>query len=179
MSAEIKAASWIAAREAMGVYCKSWPGKDGQRIERGPYHEGWNAYGSKLLERGYKVEAFLSSLPKDQGRLIANMLLEHDLELYFGKDDQIHLSVNCNDLFYWACADSEDINIDEIPSLVAAIQEHESLGALKWCCLHRKQQPQAPIIKEFKEAGIWSEELEALPKDSDDWFKKNEESTAL
>lgn len=68
----------------------------------------------------------------------------------------------CNDLFWWACADTEKIEYNEIQSLWDAFEKDGHRGAMKWCCLKRGMQPQLPIRKRWKEDGFWNDELEAL-----------------
>ena len=70
--------------------------------------------------------------------------------------------VNCNDLFYWGCADAESVQRVEIESLYLAWRKG-GLNVDKWCCLHRNLRPQVPIVKKMKEAGVWDEALESLP----------------
>lgn len=76
----------------------------------------------------------------------------------------LHLSVNANDVFYWGCADAEDITIDEVPDLYALFRESREWGAIKWLSRKRKLRPQRPIVREMRAAGAWTEELEALPE---------------
>ncbi len=73
------------------------------------------------------------------------------------------LFINCNDLFYWGCADAENLPYDEIPKLYKMHMANPN-GSLIWCCFKRNLQPQEPIVKRWKELGIWTPELEALPK---------------
>lgn len=72
------------------------------------------------------------------------------------------LFVNCNDVFAWGCADAEALPYDEILPLYRA--SRKNWGATKWCCLRRKQRPQAPVEADMRRAGAWDEELEALPR---------------
>ena len=75
----------------------------------------------------------------------------------------IVLYVLCNDLFAWACADGENVSLDELPLLVNLHQEvKNNWGSQIWCCLKRKMQPQLPIKKRMIEDGVWTQELEAL-----------------
>ena len=73
------------------------------------------------------------------------------------------LYVNCNDLFYWGCADAESITNDEIPKLYKLWKANKRWGVDKWCCLKRKLRPQVPIVEDMKKDGYWDDELEALP----------------
>lgn len=74
------------------------------------------------------------------------------------------LFVNSSDDFAWGCADCEPLPNDEIPNLYRMHVADRSWGALRWLCLRRNQQPQAPRKKKMIEAGSWDETLEALPE---------------
>lgn len=75
--------------------------------------------------------------------------------------------VRCNDLFYWACGDSEDLPFTEIGALFKRHRDDPRWGVSKWCCVRRQMQPQAPIRRKMKEAGVWDEEMESLPLNPD------------
>ena len=71
--------------------------------------------------------------------------------------------VLCNDLFYWACADCEELPVAEIGNLYRMHKENPKYGSDKWCCLRRNLRPQVPIVENMKKDGFWDAELEALP----------------
>lgn len=76
--------------------------------------------------------------------------------------DAITMHVNCNDIFAWGCADAEDITYKEIHELCKMYRKDPNMGAAAWCIKKRKQMPQAPVEKMFRNAGIW--DLEELLK---------------
>jgi len=69
-----------------------------------------------------------------------------------GEYAPITIWVNCNDLFYWAQADAEDLNIGDLPILEQAIVDlsaiDDVLGACYstdlYCCRKRQMRPQKP-----------------------------------
>jgi hypothetical protein len=79
--------------------------------------------------------------------------------------------VICNDLFWWATADNEPLPllgfgaIHEAPfwDLYARVRAGGHDGAEVWCCLRRGMRPQTPIERQWRETGLWTAELEALP----------------
>lgn len=74
------------------------------------------------------------------------------------------LCVNCNDLFYWACADAENMALADLDE----VYRHFKADTLEeWCCLRRGMRPQRPLITQLKERGKWSAALEALPERTD------------
>lgn len=74
----------------------------------------------------------------------------------------ISVHVNCNDIFAWGCADSEDLPHDEIENLYRMWRADPTWGSAKWCAIRRKQKPQGPVIKAMQEAGAWDSIMENL-----------------
>jgi len=86
----------------------------------------------------------------------------------FGDDPTLVLFVLCNDLFAWACADSEPVLMHELPSLYRHWLREKHAGVDKWCCKRRNQRPQAPVEREWRRNGTWDAEMEALPSNTQD-----------
>ncbi len=59
--------------------------------------------------------------------------------------DHVSLHVNCNDVFAWGCADSEDIKYSEIPELYDMWLKDPLWGSTVWCIKKRKIMPQKPV----------------------------------
>jgi hypothetical protein len=76
--------------------------------------------------------------------------------------------VNCNDIFAWGCADAEELPYDQIEPLWRMWMADPRWGAAKWCILRRNQQPQGPVEKLMREAGVWDEKMEAAGKNTMD-----------
>ncbi len=77
-------------------------------------------------------------------------------------EDRITIHVNCNDVFAWGTADSEDITYSELKDLYEFVKKDPNLGSSAWCIKKRKQMPQKPLEEMFKKAKIW--DLEDLIK---------------
>lgn len=112
--------------------------------------EGWNAYGRELIEKQSTISHWLEKLPPEHKGQIEDHLLADNLQLRV-RDGECKLSVNCNDLFYWACADAEDFTIDDLHDLDRAIAESPEHGTLLWCCRQRGMRPQKPYYKYFSD----------------------------
>lgn len=88
------------------------------------------------------------------------MLLDQ-LFIFPSKDGNFVFAANCNDLFFWGCADAEVIPYNDI---IPAWRSFRATGCLtKWACLRRKMRPQHTIEKRMKERGEWDADLESLP----------------
>jgi len=82
----------------------------------------------------------------------------------------ITVSVQCSDVFAWACADAESLPYDQIERLWRMWKKDEHWGAAVWCMLRRKQMPQKPVEEKIRSAGIW--DLDSLNLDDntqDEW----------
>lgn len=78
--------------------------------------------------------------------------------------------VNCNDVFAWGCADTENLSEADIPELFLLWVEDAMWGPVKWVCMKRKEQPQFPIARDMKKAGVWCGRMEALEPNHYDAF---------
>lgn len=89
-------------------------------------------------------------------RIVRDLLIGCDEEVFWfrRKDGVIHAGVNCNDLFYWACADTEIIEPEDIDEAVALCKEADALGLYNgltvWACKKRGQRPQKPYTDQMK-----------------------------
>lgn len=65
-------------------------------------------------------------------------------------DNIIHFYINCNDLFYWACSDLEEITEENIELLEKTLKELDTHHACDlFCCRSRKMRPQKPMYQHF------------------------------
>lgn len=78
----------------------------------------------------------------------------------------IVLYVVCNDVFGWACADAEDITLNELLTLYKMWEADKVWGPAKWCCLKRNLKPQAAIEKIMKEDGVWNNQMDCLKENN-------------
>ena len=63
--------------------------------------------------------------------------------LYFVEEDPLKFFINCNDFFFWGCADGEPIVEETFEELKAAIQEvGVDDGPLLYACRRRQMRPQ-------------------------------------
>ena len=90
---------------------------------------------------------------------VLRFLVEHDMgidKFYFDQDGEIVIAENCNDLFFWACADAEDITPADLPALEQAIKDCEAVkphysayAGTIWACRKRKMRPQNPCYSSY------------------------------
>lgn len=67
----------------------------------------------------------------------------------------ITVFVNCNDVFAWGCADSEDLPLHELENLYRMWLKDPAWGSAVWCMQKRSWMPQKPVEKRIRAAGIW------------------------
>jgi hypothetical protein len=151
--------------DQLGVYPAKYDGKD-----RTAYGEGWNDCSSQLLSCYGIIEKFYESIDPSLPDKIQKLNDDEILEFHLRKEgylSDVIMLVRCNDLFWWACADAEEVTIEEIPSLYDTCYDEDEnkkrWASDIWCCLHRGMRPQHPIEKTMKEKGVWTDELEKLP----------------
>lgn len=128
------------AHDDMGIYPKAFSGGDNSYTQRTERMEGWNECCMKLTEKWGDYTTIVNSYPDE----VVEMLINEELSLINKK-----LYVLCNDLFYWATADAEEITLEEIPELQACLKTSEKHGGLLWACRKRGMRPQQPYYKHF------------------------------
>lgn len=136
------------AHDAMGIYPQSVTGGDKPYAQRTDWMEGWNAYGGELVDTWSRVTDWLDALPADIKTTIEDYLIAGKLHLSV-REDGLNLWADCSDLFFWACADGEDLAITDLPAFTQAYSESPHHGDLLWVARKRGMRPQAPYYREF------------------------------
>lgn len=70
--------------------------------------------------------------------------------------DKITVHANCNDVFSWGSADSEDVNFSDLREIYDMYLKDPILGVTAWCIKKRKCMPQKPVEDMFRKSGIWN-----------------------
>lgn len=87
-------------------------------------------------------------------RVFRATAFDHCEDIWWRTDDEyapLSIFVTCNDLFWWATADSELVTPDNIDVLEQAYRDSEDHGGLLFCCRVRRMRPQGPYYKYFDE----------------------------
>ena len=101
----------------------------------------------------------------DEEAAIKEMVADDKLEIFFN-DEQWHVGVNASDMFYFASDDHVEIESSKaLEALYRSCVADPKTGHVAWASKARNMQPcRRCYIDPMKAAGIWTEELEALPK---------------
>lgn len=75
------------------------------------------------------------------------------------REDGLHAGVNCNDAFYWATADVEEVTPENLPVYVQAYTDCDAAecpwhAGLLFCCRVRGMRPQGAMYRHLDEA-VW------------------------
>lgn len=168
MNDELDAKKWRrfwTVFDQLGIYPAKYDGKD-----RTAYGEGWNDCQTQLLACFGIIEDFYNNIDPLLPDKIQKLADDEVLWFHLDKNDffgEVKMLVNCNDIFWWACADVEEVTLEEIPVLYDTCYDKDgnkkSWGSSIWACLHRKMRPQHPVEDSMKKERVWTDELEALP----------------
>ena len=110
--------------------------KDNITIPRDEYGNGWNDASSKILE---KLGDLLDKIEcnKEFNSKLEVLLLSGSGWL---KDNKLFL--NMNDIFFYACADSEEVPEDKINEVANLFTRFGLAGLIYWVSEQRKELPQ-------------------------------------
>lgn len=145
------------AYDSMCIYPTYINGK-----KRNEWEEGWNAFSMELISKAIKLDEWFAELASWQQDNLAYLLEAEEVSLDISKKEEIVIILNCNDVFYWGCADQEVVTLDELLTLTAMVKEDGRYGSVKWVCKKRNQKPQKPLVSRMKKDNAWNDEMEKL-----------------
>lgn len=130
------------AAEDIGIYPQSINGK--QRTE---WQEGWNACAMENAKNVSAITSFLKTLPEQ----VVDYIIDGNIRVII-RDELCSMVVDCNDLFYWACADDEAFDAaNDLEDFNLAYKDSPKNGGILWCCRKRGMRPQNPYYKYFNQ----------------------------
>jgi hypothetical protein len=136
------------AHENLGIYCKSVTQADGTVKDRDQYGDGWNAAVCAGAKNRTVLDTWFDLIDQAHKDIILDLLADEKIGVSI-RDTKCELTVNCNDLFFWACADTEEITLEELPALLDCLKLTPAHGEILWCCRKRGMRPQGPYYKYF------------------------------
>jgi hypothetical protein len=137
---------YCLAYDTIGIYPQSVKGGPCAYEKRTERMEGHNEALTEYINNVCTISAYLGRI---NSREVEDALLNEDIFVHV-EDKKVELIVNCNDVFYWACSDSEEIKPEEIKDLVECLKLTE-YGSMLWVCRKRKMRPQKPWYNDFTE----------------------------
>ena len=110
-------------------------------------------------------------------RVIREYVIACDEEVHWTRNGgDLRAFVNCNDFFYWATADGEEIEPEDIDDLIALSKKYSKhdpanpqgtsyQGELLWCCKKRNLRPLYQVMDEWeaKYPDLFAELCESTP----------------
>ncbi|MBY0355526.1 MAG: hypothetical protein K2Q12_07325 [Rickettsiales bacterium] len=136
------------AAENLGVYAQQVIGGDGAHEVRTERMNGWNECVFAVEKNYATIKAWLDALPEEVKRSVTSLLIEGKVDL-FVEDGQCGLHVNCNDLFGWGCADSEEVELDDLASFQECLTLVPKGGIDLWVCRKRQARPQGAVYSYY------------------------------
>ena len=130
------------ASEDIGLYPKTVNG-----VPRTDWQEGWNECAMANSRKAVAIQKFISEC----NETIQDYIIAEVIRLTVDKEKNVSMYILCNDLFFWACADSEEFELSDLDDLNQAYKDSPEDGDLLWCCRKRGMRPQKPYYKYFKE----------------------------
>lgn len=128
-----------AARTSLGIYPQSIT-RDGIREERTPWQDGWNAAILALLKNYEGITTWIAALPTETARTVRELIAADVLYLHV-KSDVVTCFVSMNDTFAYACADDEDVTVEELPLVADIWRDYGADGLTAWAAIRRDETP--------------------------------------
>ena len=125
----------------IGIYPQAITGGNNPYKERSDYQNGWNAAVMEMYEKASSFSDFVENIPENIREIFTELLIED--VIYLEKaDEEIIMCVLMNDIFAWACADQEDITLEDIPLIYQLNKEYGYAGVIAWVSKKRGYEPQ-------------------------------------
>lgn len=144
-SKALEGMAFSIATDNIGIYPQTVQGGENPYVKRTERMEGWNDCVMEITKHACMIKKWLSELPAEHKSIIEDFLLNNTIDLHIS-DDQIEMSVNCNDLFFWGCSDCEELTINDLPDLQKAVDDSKNAGSdcgeLLWVARKRQMRPQ-------------------------------------
>jgi len=133
------------AIDDVGIYAAAVTGGKNPYEKRTERMEGHNEAIMGIAKKASQIADFIR---KHQYRTEIEDALLKDW-IHIDADETIKLYVNCNDVFWWACADSEEIKPEEIKGLQECVELSKAYGTILWACRKRGMRPQSPWFEDL------------------------------
>lgn len=116
-----------------------------------------------MSENLLRYESFIYDADDPETSEMLGYFIANDIVMV-GADDE-RMFVICSDTFWWGTADGETITFKELRELFDLCREHgNDWGSTIWCSLKRQMRPMWILEQRMKKAGVWTDEMEALPE---------------
>ena len=115
--------------------------------ERTPFEDGWNKCHRDCSERVDRIKSWIKALPDTYRSRVEELLLRNVIGLQV-RDGRVSMDVDCSDLFFWGCADGEEIELSELDSLTECFALTRFGGEL-WVCRKRNMRPQSACYEGY------------------------------
>lgn len=128
-----------AARTSLGIYPQSIT-RDGVTSQRTPWQDGWNAAILALLKNYEGITTWIAALPIETAQTVRELIAADVLYLHF-KNDIVTCFVAMSDTFEYACADAEDVTVEELPLVAGIWRDYGADGLTAWAATRRDEAP--------------------------------------
>lgn len=150
----LKGVAWRQVHGGLGIYAQKVIGGDGAYEKRTERMEGWNECARDCSRRYECIRHWMDELPPEHKTLIEDLLLEKRLNLRVC-GEKVMPWVDCSDVFFWGCADGEDIAFEELAQLAECCQLSPKHGGELWCCRKRAMRPQTACYRMIYQSNEW------------------------
>lgn len=103
------------AIDSLGIYPQSWTDEKGVTTKRTDWQDGWNKAIIEIRNRAILFDKWFNELPI-LSSMVEELISSEDevIRLRIDEDNNITMWILMNDTFDYACADGEDVTLQEI-----------------------------------------------------------------
>lgn len=156
--------------DSQGIYPQAMIDAKGVRTERTPWQDGWNDFHIQLIEKACIASAWFDKLSIQEVEDFYELLLNEVIRLSV-RGGAVKLWLQMNDTFNFACADSEDVEIKDLVTILYLWQKYGYEGLIAWAANKRHEAPLNSIITKTYLLAL--KEAERLTRDDQEFCESD------
>jgi hypothetical protein len=137
------------AIDSLGIYPKAHVDEKGVRTERTERQEGWNEAIITIRKNHILIKKWYEEIPEEHQEIV-KLFLEQDIAfISFNENRTVSFNLLMNDTFCYACADGEEVTINELSVVKEMYQTFGSSGLTAWVAIKRNEEPVRELRTSF------------------------------
>ena len=139
-----------AADWTTGIYAKSVLNGPNAYEKRNDYQNGWNDCINYVHKKSMAVHDWYRNLSASQKLALEDLLLDSESVFiqWNDEDDKVYVELNMNDTFGYACADGEELKVEDFEVASKLYKQFENDGLTAFVAQKRNADPLKELVNE-------------------------------